>query len=401
MTRLNPLVLTSAVLACGETVPENQPPTAVGTIPSIEMNVGDIHRDSLNRYFSDSDGDTLTFAASATDITVAAVSVLGALMRVQGYSVGKTMVTITAKDPDGESATQEFGVELVNRPPTVHAAIPPIELFTGETHEEDLDDHFRDADGDELTYTGSSSDTAIASVEIVGSIATVTGKAEGAIEASFVATDPHGDEIGTSADVDVKIDIPRLIDNFDSLSAAWKAVNTTLKAEDGKLVVAEPDTGNFSVGYAHQELDPEIQKDWSFKTSVASDDEEANAVILLYTGHSECTLWAVDIYYAEEGYVLWLYVNGWGWWDFADGEAGVEYDLGEYTDIQVSLIDHVITFKAGNTVLYSENLLNDLFEFPTCVEGQDGSRKLVGVGLGSGSEGTGNVLYDMVEVRKK
>ena len=65
-----------------------------------------------DNYFSDSDGETLTYTASSADTGVATVSVSGSTVTITGVAEGKTTVTVTASDPNGATGTQSIHVEV-------------------------------------------------------------------------------------------------------------------------------------------------------------------------------------------------------------------------------------------------------------------------------------------------
>lgn len=116
------LVLSAAAVvvvaySCGEAEPpENRPPRAVGSIPAQEMMALDTVRVDLAQYFADDDGDPLTYGAVSGSLTVMAVSVSGSTLSITGRRRGEGRVTATARDPDGQSATQQIGVTVRGRP---------------------------------------------------------------------------------------------------------------------------------------------------------------------------------------------------------------------------------------------------------------------------------------------
>ena len=61
MKRLASLCL--ILVACGETEPQNQSPTTVGTIPDVDMNTMADTAFDVSGYFTDDDGDTLVYRA--------------------------------------------------------------------------------------------------------------------------------------------------------------------------------------------------------------------------------------------------------------------------------------------------------------------------------------------------
>jgi len=63
-------------------------------------------------YFSDPDGDQLTYSGSSSSDAVATVSIEGSTATVTGVARGSAAVTITAADPDGLQASQGFNVTV-------------------------------------------------------------------------------------------------------------------------------------------------------------------------------------------------------------------------------------------------------------------------------------------------
>ena len=93
------------------TVPNRRPEPA-GSIPDQTIQVGETAALDVSLYFTDADGDALAYAAASSDTSVAAVSVSGAEVRIQGVAVGRTTLTVTAHDADGDSAIQRAGVDV-------------------------------------------------------------------------------------------------------------------------------------------------------------------------------------------------------------------------------------------------------------------------------------------------
>ena len=90
----------------------NRAPVAVGTIPAQTVDVGSSTTVSLGGYFSDPDNDTLTYAATSGYISRATVSVSSSTLTIAGIDVGIARITVTATDPSGLTATQEFIVTV-------------------------------------------------------------------------------------------------------------------------------------------------------------------------------------------------------------------------------------------------------------------------------------------------
>ena len=85
----------------------------------IELEVGATHEVPTSGVFDDADGDSLTFSASTSDDAVATVStrIDGTTQEVTGITVvgvaaGTATITITARDPDGNSVSDAFDVTV-------------------------------------------------------------------------------------------------------------------------------------------------------------------------------------------------------------------------------------------------------------------------------------------------
>lgn len=175
------------------TVP-NQPPEPVGTIPADSVGAGKTVEVDLSAYFTDPDGDALTYGARSSDTEVAAVSVAGAIVTVTAIAQGVATITATARDPHGLAATQQALVTVTraNRAPRPVGTIPARRLVTGDEAAIDVAGYFEDPDGDALGFAARSSDTGVAEVSVSGPVVTVTAVATGSATITVTATDPGG-----------------------------------------------------------------------------------------------------------------------------------------------------------------------------------------------------------------
>jgi len=169
-------------------------PEAVGTIPAETLAVGETVTVDVSSYFRDSDGDRLTYAALSSDTGVAAASMEGTALIVTGVAAGTATVMVTATDPAGLTATQAVAVTVrtANRPPEAVSGLNIGNLSVGQSASNDMNQFFRDPDGDALTYSASSSDAGVAAASMSESILTVTGVARGTATATVTAADPAG-----------------------------------------------------------------------------------------------------------------------------------------------------------------------------------------------------------------
>ncbi|MXW18544.1 MAG: leucine-rich repeat protein [Gemmatimonadetes bacterium] len=194
------LVIAAAWLlaTCGDgTEPDppidhNRPPVANGTIPAQVLTVGESVTVGLSGFFSDPDGDDLSYSAESSNSAVAAVAISQNSAVVTGVSPGDATMTVTAFDGDGLSAQQSFAVHVRNRPPTPTGSIDDVELLAGESIEINAAGYFDDPDGDQLTYSAQTSDEDIATVTVSGATITVVGTGDGIAEVTVTATDAGG-----------------------------------------------------------------------------------------------------------------------------------------------------------------------------------------------------------------
>ena len=95
--------------------PANRPPQATGTIPAARILVDETVTVDVSAYFTDPDGDRLSYSATVSPSTVASAEVAGSIVTIVGTARGDAVVTVTASDPAGLSAQQQIGVNVDNR----------------------------------------------------------------------------------------------------------------------------------------------------------------------------------------------------------------------------------------------------------------------------------------------
>uniref|UniRef100_UPI003B02148C Ig-like domain-containing protein n=1 Tax=Candidatus Palauibacter sp. TaxID=3101350 RepID=UPI003B02148C len=96
------------------TVP-NQPPVAAQALPALSLTTGQVSQLNLSQYFSDPEGDDLTFSVTTGNTLVAVGAVSGSTLTVVGVTVGSTTITVTARDSDGGEVQQETPVVVRSR----------------------------------------------------------------------------------------------------------------------------------------------------------------------------------------------------------------------------------------------------------------------------------------------
>ncbi|MDE0072555.1 MAG: Ig-like domain-containing protein [Gammaproteobacteria bacterium] len=181
----------SAQQAFEATVP-NRAPVATDSIPGQSVRAGASVTLDLAGHFSDPDGDALTYAAESSEPDVATVAVSGASLTITGVSGGTATITVTASDPGGLSAQQAFEATVPNRAPVATDSIPGQSVRAGASVTLDLAEHFRDPDGDALSYAAASSEPEVATVAVSGASLTITGVSGGTATITVTASDPGG-----------------------------------------------------------------------------------------------------------------------------------------------------------------------------------------------------------------
>ena len=124
------LLLTLVSIACGDgsrtpvaptpvptPVPTNRAPTTSGqipaqTIPAETLAQGESVRLDVVQYFSDPDGDPLTYEATSSDIEVVTVSISESVVSLIALRPGPAAISVSARDPLGGSVTLSFAVTV-------------------------------------------------------------------------------------------------------------------------------------------------------------------------------------------------------------------------------------------------------------------------------------------------
>ena len=112
------------------TVP-NRPPVAEGSLEPITVPAAASVTIDVSSYFSEPDGQTLTYSAASSDSGVATVTANQQIIIVATLAPGTANITVTATDPGGLSATQSFAVTVPNRPPEAREELPAFDIDLG------------------------------------------------------------------------------------------------------------------------------------------------------------------------------------------------------------------------------------------------------------------------------
>ena len=88
--------------------PPNRSPVVSGSIPAQTVAVGETATVNVAGYFTDPDGNALSFTATSSNAAVASVSVAGSVVTLTGVAAGSATVTVTATDSGGLSVQQQL-----------------------------------------------------------------------------------------------------------------------------------------------------------------------------------------------------------------------------------------------------------------------------------------------------
>ena len=258
----------------------NRPPRPTGTMPALEVAAGTSATVNASSYFAEPDGQDLTFGATSSDTAVAAVSVAGDTVTVAAVAKGTADVTITATDAGGMTAIQTFQATVPNRGPLPLDTIATQTVEVGETVAVDASGHFDDPDGDALTYSATSSDTAVAAVSVAGDTVTISAVAKGGTEVTVTATDPGNLSATQTFQATVPNRGPVLVDTI--------AAQTVHTGEAIALVAARhfDDPDGDALTYSASSSDPAVAM-----VAVAGDTVKVSAVA---PGATTVTLTATD-----------------------------------------------------------------------------------------------------------
>ena len=168
------------------------PPLAVGSVPAVNLFLGDTGTVAVSAYFDDPDGDPLRYVAVSPDPGVVTASVSGDTVRLAAAGKGSAAVTVTATDPGGLSAEQIVPVTVANRAPETVDSIPAQEVEVGDTVAFAISGYFTDPDGDALGFAGASSRTRVVTVGVSGDTVRLAGVAKGDATVTVTATDSGG-----------------------------------------------------------------------------------------------------------------------------------------------------------------------------------------------------------------
>jgi hypothetical protein len=176
-------------------------------------------------------------------------------------AAGTATVTVTARDPDGAEATLTFVVTVAtgNKPPRLLYPISHQTLTVGTAVDVSLEEHITDPEGDEITFTVTSSDEKVVYVGIsfldfgTETMYELVGEAVGSSTITIVAEDANGASLSVSLVVSV---LPNRSPTSSAIPNQQVAVGQTKNIDVGSYF-SDPDQDDV-LGFAVSSSDTAI-----------------------------------------------------------------------------------------------------------------------------------------------
>lgn len=222
---------------------------------------------TLNKYYSDPDGDSLTFSAESSDPDGLQVENNEGVLSLTALKVGDYTINITIEDGKGGKITTAYQLKVNPRPnesPVLIKNFPVQNLFLGKGDTViDLSTYFNDPDGDVLTYTTplDLNNYSIASVQVQQDDLIIQPKKTGSFQAEIKATDTHEKSVTAYIDIEIlkageiisipdqTITWPWSVYNFDlsPYLANFDTASTTVTASSSDNLIATASTNGMQV----------------------------------------------------------------------------------------------------------------------------------------------------------
>ncbi len=123
--------LTSSVTVNYKVMP-NRPPELISDMPDLILQGGQTAEFDLAEYFSDPDGEPLSFVSNIDNPSIVKVSIEGGKARIIPKQYGQTLISLVASDNGAESVSSSF--RLLVRDQTTEVEIYPNPVTDGRLH---------------------------------------------------------------------------------------------------------------------------------------------------------------------------------------------------------------------------------------------------------------------------
>ena len=242
------------------TVAPSIAPELIEELPNVWMGTDYAsHEIDLTDHFFHS--SEIAYSAMPQDNSIATATIEGTVLTVASADTGITRVVVTAT-ADGQSTTDGFQVEVEDHPvrgPYEMGTLDNIELTVGESEVVDVAGNFADPDDQALTLHAYSDDEDLATVDVDGSMITVTAVGAGStvitayvrddddlrsddlwFEVTVSDPDPDPDPDPDEGNCDV-------LDVGDTCTVPVEDGQTVVSGDTNKLTVSETSANTFTV----------------------------------------------------------------------------------------------------------------------------------------------------------
>ncbi len=174
----------------------------------------------LNTVFNDADNDMLYYTLNSTDNNVVFPELNnGSLLQLHPISTGISTITVRATDNNWDPVSHTFDVLVKeNNAPTRNSLMEDVTLNNANPYKVyDLDEYFSDTDGDNLTYSLSTSNNNVVEYEQNGNLLIINRLQNGMVIITVTAIDGKGGSVSDSFIATVK-EYSTSIINSDEIS---------------------------------------------------------------------------------------------------------------------------------------------------------------------------------------
>ena len=246
----------------------NSAPVAVGSIADLTLTREGPQTLEMADYFRDADGDNelrYTLIPGNASIVTAGIDATSGRLTLTPVAIGSAELSVIASDRFA-AVTQRFRVIVSNAAPAAVGRIEDVVLTRGAGQRIiEVSPHFRDADGDDLSYSVASADETIvtATINTSGRLRVALGIFRGRSTITVTARDPSGAMMTQVFQVSVVNSAPLAMGSIAELTLTREAGARTLETaayfsdadandslgyvvtlEDGATVTARIDAGS-------------------------------------------------------------------------------------------------------------------------------------------------------------
>ena len=237
--------------------PTNSPPT-VRTISPVSLEVAETEPITLSEYFTDPEGNALTHTAISSDPAIATVTDPDAnsMITITAVAAGRATITVTANDGTNAAVSQTFRVTVIdasvpdNNQPYRTAPLPDLTGLKVDVSPDpiDLSNHFEDDEDDKLDYTASPDDAGVVTVEVSGSMLTITVVAPGTTTINVNVADDANNQVRGSFNVTVVNQAPMVVDTEPTKFGPYLPGDTLTITVSEYFTDAEGDSLEYTAG---------------------------------------------------------------------------------------------------------------------------------------------------------